>query len=91
LGAPHHVSSGLEIAIGDMKQAMPFDHEFAGMFQLLIKRGNRARRFGRRHDPAPVSALINSALVRLSLQSPTPMLADRSQGRCPSRTFSTGD
>jgi hypothetical protein len=61
LGAPHHASSGLEIAIGDMKQAMPFDHEFAGMLQLLVERGNRARCFGRRHDPAPVSALVKSA------------------------------
>jgi hypothetical protein len=70
LRAPDHAASGLEIAVGHVKQAMAFDDEFAGMLDLLVERDSRCLNLGRRHDPAPVSALAR--------QSPTQMLANRS-------------
>jgi hypothetical protein len=37
LRAPDHASSGLEIAVGDVKQAMPLDDEFTGLFHLFVE------------------------------------------------------
>jgi hypothetical protein len=37
LGAPDDVASGLEIAVGDIKQALSLDDEFTGVLQLLLE------------------------------------------------------
>jgi len=74
LRAPDYTASGLEIAVGDVKQAVALDDKLAGMFDLLVERDNRCVSFGRRHDAAP-----KMVLVVFARQSPTPMLAKRSR------------
>jgi hypothetical protein len=53
LCAPDQNAPGLEIAIGDMKKAMAFVDEFAGVFQFFAERDDRHRCFRRGHDPTP--------------------------------------